>query len=67
MHGVTPEQTARRVGFHEIADAIKIRTNELGVALPDRAYWDEPDKRFYVKAPDVVAVVEDESDDEPME
>ena len=50
--GVSPEEAARRVGFHQIADAIKVRAEELGVALPERAFWDEPDKRFYVKEPE---------------
>lgn len=57
-------QAARRVGYHEIADAIKIRAKELGVTLPKDSYWDEPDKRFYVKEPEEVPEEEDEDDDD---
>ncbi|KAJ8602464.1 hypothetical protein CTAYLR_001306 [Chrysophaeum taylorii] len=68
IHGITPEQAARRVGYNEIADAIKIRAKELGVTVPENAYWDEPDKRFYVKEPEEVPEEEDDDeDDEDME
>ena len=67
VHGVTPEQAARRVGFHEIADAIKIRATELGVNCPENSYWDEPDKRFYVKEPEAAPAAEESDDEEDME
>ena len=88
--GVSPEEAARRVGFHQvrrpasaepssiegavvthprtqIADAIKVRAEELGVALPERAFWDEPDKRFYVKEPEAAPAAEESDDEEDME
>ena len=65
--GVSPEEAARRVGFHQIADAIKVRADELGVALPERAFWDEPDKRFYVKEPEAAPAAEESDDEEDME
>ena len=65
--GVSPEEAARRVGFHQIADAIKVRADELGVALPARAFWDEPDKRFYVKEPEAAPAAEESDDEEDME
>ena len=65
--GVSPEEAARRVGFHQIADAIKVRADELGVTLPERTFWDEPDKRFYVKEPEPEPVEEESEDEEDME
>ena len=50
--GVTPEEAARRVGFHELADAVHARSEELGVLPPAESYWDEPDKRWYTKEPE---------------
>lgn len=67
IHGTTPEQAARRVGYHEIADAIKIRSKELGVVVPENSYWDEPDKRFYVQQPEEVPEEEEDDDEEDME
>mmetsp|Transcript_30860 Transcript_30860/g.99561 ORF Transcript_30860/g.99561 Transcript_30860/m.99561 type:complete len:164 (+) Transcript_30860:294-785(+) len=69
MHGITPEHAARRVGYNEIADAIKVRANELGVNVPENGFWDEPDKRFYVKEPELPpdADEDDDDDDEDME
>ena len=51
----------------QIADAIKVRAEELGVALPERAFWDEPDKRFYVKEPEAAPAAEESDDEEDME
>lgn len=67
LHGNTPEMAARRVGYHELGDAIKIRAKELAVTVPENAYWDEPDKRWYVKEPEEVVAEEEDDDDEPME
>ena len=68
MHGCTPEQAARRVGYNEIGDAIKIRARELGVDVPINGFWDEPDKRFYVKEPEQApAEDQEDTDDEDME
>ena len=70
IHGVTPEQAARRVGYNELGDAIKIRASELDVCVPEHGFWDEPDKRFYIKEPEPDVGVDDladESDDEEME
>mmetsp|Transcript_12986 Transcript_12986/g.17386 ORF Transcript_12986/g.17386 Transcript_12986/m.17386 type:complete len:216 (+) Transcript_12986:49-696(+) len=69
--GFTPEQAARRVGYNEIAQAIYIRAKELNVVVPENSYWDEPDKRWYIKkaeeSPDQEQDDEEDDDDEEME
>jgi ankyrin repeat protein len=65
--GVSPEETARRVGYHGIANAISTRAKELGVDLPAGSYWDEPDKRWYLLKKAEAIIDDDEDDDHPME
>ena len=47
------------MGFHRARSlyAIKVRAEELGVALPERAFWDEPDDA-HAKEPEAAPAAE---------
>ena len=46
---------------------MKALDTELGVLPPAESYWDEPDKRFYVKEPEAAPAAEESDDEEDME